>query len=149
VVSALRRIRSEMNVAPAKQVPLLLQDGNMDDRKRMTRFDAQIRFLARIESIVWLEPGGNIPPASAALIGDLKLLIPLMGLVDLDAERARITKEIARVEAEIRKCEVKLASETFVRNAPVAVVGQERARLADWSAQLDALRIQIQRLGSS
>jgi valyl-tRNA synthetase len=71
------------------------------------------------------------------LIGELKLMLPLAGLIDLDAERARLAKEIARVETEIRKCEGKLASETFVQNAPAAVVDQERTRLTDWSAQRD------------
>jgi valyl-tRNA synthetase len=146
VISALRRIRSELNVAPSRQVTLLLQDGDVDDRKRMTRFDSQLRFLARIESIAWLGSGSNAPPASGALIGDLKLFIPLAGLVDLEAERTRLVKDIARVEAEIRKCEGKLASETFVQNAPPAVVGQERARLADWNAQRDALKAQRERL---
>jgi valyl-tRNA synthetase len=149
VVSALRRIRSELNVAPSKQIALLLQDGDTDDRKRMARFDAQLRFLVRIDSITWVEQGGHVPPASAVLIGDLKLLIALAGLIDLDTERARLAKEIARAEAEIRKSEGKLASATFVQNAPVAVVGQERARLVEWSAQRDALRKQADGLGDA
>jgi valyl-tRNA synthetase len=57
-----------------------------------------------------------------------------------------LSKEIARVEIEIRKCEGKLASETFVQNAPAAVVEQERARFADWSVQRDALQAQLRRL---
>jgi valyl-tRNA synthetase len=74
------------------------------------------------------------------------LLIPLAGLIDLDAERARLTKEIKRIEGEIAKCNGKLASETFVANAPAAVVAQERQRLSEWSLQLAALREQHQRL---
>ena len=80
---------------------------------------------------------------------NLKLHIPLAGLIDVDAEHARLAKEIARVDAEIRKCESKLASETFVLNAPVAVVGQERARLVDWTIQRDALRAQAERLADA
>ncbi|HEV2607553.1 MAG TPA: valine--tRNA ligase [Xanthomonadaceae bacterium] len=146
VVSALRRIRSDLNVAPSKQVVLLLQDGSDDDRGRMTRFEAQLKFLTRIESTAWLEPAVQAPPASAALIGDLKLLIPLAGLVDLDAERARLAKEIARVEIEIRNFEGKLASEAFVQKAPAAVVEQERVRLADKRARLAALTEHRRRL---
>jgi len=149
VVSALRRIRSELNVAPSKQVALLVQGDDANDRGCMARFDAQLKFLTRIESIAWLESATQAPPASAALIGELKLLIPLAGLIDLDAERARLSKEIARVEIEIKKCEGKLASETFVQNAPAAVVAQERARLTDWSAQRNALHDQLKRLGNS
>ena len=73
--------------------------------------------------------------------------MPLEGLVDLGAERTRLDKEIKRVEGEIAKCDNKLASETFVANAPAAVVEQERKRLADWTAQRDALAAQRAKLG--
>jgi len=69
------------------------------------------------------------------------------GLVDLDAERARLDKELKRVEAELAKSRGKLGNETFVQNAPEAVVEQERHRLADWSAQRDAIAGQRERLG--
>jgi valyl-tRNA synthetase len=68
-------------------------------------------------------------------------------LIDLDAERTRLGKEIARIAGEIRKCEGKLGNASFVDHAPSAVVAQERQRLADWSAQLAALRDQATRLG--
>ncbi|HEY2345212.1 MAG TPA: valine--tRNA ligase [Xanthomonadaceae bacterium] len=147
VVKALRRIRSELNVAPSRRVPLLLQGGTDMDRERVERFRDQVRLLVRVESIEWLDLADEPPPASAALVGELKLLIPLHGLIDLDAERVRLAKEIARIEAEIRKCEAKLASETFVSNAPAAVVAQERARLADWSARHEGLGRQLGQLG--
>jgi valyl-tRNA synthetase len=146
-VTQLRSIRSQMNVAPSKQVPLLLQGGDAADHDHVERYEAAIKFLARVDSIAWLEKDAAPPLASAALVGELKLLIPLGGLIDLDAEIVRIDKEIARVQAEIRKCEAKLANETFVQNAPVAVVGQERARLVEWTTQRDALRDQRGRLG--
>ena len=79
-------------------------------------------------------------------MGSLKLLIPLEGLIDLGAETARLDKEIKRIAMEISKCEGKLSSETFVSNAPAAVVDQERARLADWTAQHAALTAQRARL---
>jgi valyl-tRNA synthetase len=144
VVSALRSIRSQLGIAPARTVPLLLQGGDADDADRLRRHEAALRFLAKLESIEKLE--GEAPAASAAVVGGLTLLIPLAGLVDLDAERARLDKELKRIAAEIGKCENKLASDTFVRNAPAAVVEQERARLADWSAQHAALAAQRARL---
>jgi len=149
VVSALRRIRSELNVAPAKQITLNLRGGDASDRQRANQFAAQLKFLARVEAIAWLPDDGDPPPAAAALVGELTLLVPLAGLIDLAAERTRLGKEIARIEGEIRKCEGKLASETFVANAPAAVVEQERKRLTDWSAQRQALLAQQQRLSSA
>ncbi|MCR6686474.1 valine--tRNA ligase [Pseudoxanthomonas sp.] len=144
MVSALRRVRSELGVSPGKQVRLLLQAGGETDRARVARFEAQLRFLLRLESVEWLEPGVEAPAAAAAIVGELKLLVPLEGLVDLDAERTRLDKEIARVAAEKDKSEAKLAR--FTDKVPAAVVEQERQRLADWSAQLDGLRGQRARL---
>jgi valyl-tRNA synthetase len=150
-ISALRRIRSELGVSPSKQVRLLLQDGDADDRARAVRFDAQLRSLTRLEDIGWLEAGAEAPASAAAVIGGgakaaLRLFVPLEGLVDLDAERVRLDKELKRVDAELAKSMGKLASDTFVRNAPAAVVEQERQRLADWTAQRDALAAQRARL---
>jgi valyl-tRNA synthetase len=146
MVSALRRVRSELNVAPAKQVALLLADGSAAERTRAERFDSQLRFLNKLERIEFIADAGVAPASAAAVVGELKLLVPLEGLVDLGAERTRLDKELKRVEGEIGKCRNKLASETFVANAPPAVVEQERQRLADWSAQLDALAAQRAKL---
>ena len=147
MVSALRRVRSELNVAPSKFVSLLLADGSNADYARAARFDSQLRFLIRLDRIDVLADANAAPAAATAVVGDLKLLVPLAGLVDLGAERTRLDKEIKRVEAEIGKCDGKLASETFVHNAPAAVVEQERKRLIDWNAQHDALASQRAKLG--
>ncbi|HET6906916.1 MAG TPA: valine--tRNA ligase, partial [Rhodanobacteraceae bacterium] len=146
VLTGVRKIRSEMNIAPGKAIPLLLADGDADDRRRADKFAAQIAFLARSESPRWLDKGEAEPAAAAAVVGTMRVLIPLAGLIDLDAERARLKKEIARIEGEIRKCESKLGNANFVANAPTEVVTQERARLADWNTQLDALREQASKL---
>jgi len=146
MVSALRRVRSELNVPPSKLVPLLLQGGHAEDRARVERFASQLKFLLRLEAIQWLDAAQDAPPAAAAIVGELRLLVPLEGLVDLDAERTRLDKEIKRVDAEIGKCTGKLGNATFVQNAPAAVVEQERARLADWTTQLAGLREQRAKL---
>lgn len=146
MVSALRRVRSELNVPPSKQVRLLLKDGTPDDRPRLARFASQLSFLLKLGTIDWLEAGQDAPPSAAAIVGELTILVPLQGLVDMDAERTRLDKEIKRVESEIGKCNGKLGSASFVQNAPAAVVEQERARLNDWTAQLTGLRDQRAKL---
>ncbi|WP_386067930.1 valine--tRNA ligase [Tahibacter sp. UC22_41] len=146
VVSQLRRIRSEMNLAPSRTIPLIWVGGNAADRTRVANFGAQIAFLARIDNQRWLADGEAEPAASAAIIGELKLLIPLAGLIDLGAEKARLAKEIARIEAEIGKCEAKLGQPTFVANAPAAVVEEMRQRQAAFAGQLSGLKEQAQRL---
>ena len=144
MVSALRRVRSELGVSPSRQVGLLLQGGVAADRGRIERFASQLRFLLKLESITWLAEGETCPPVAPAVVGELKLLVPLEGLVDLDAERVRLDKEIARVSAEKDKSEAKLAK--FTDKVPAAVVEQEHVRLADWSTQLAGLQEQRAKL---
>ncbi|MEO5561529.1 MAG: class I tRNA ligase family protein, partial [Dokdonella sp.] len=143
VLSQLRRIRSEMNIPPGKTIPLLYVNGNSSDRARTAKFVAQIAFLARTESQRWLDTGETEPPAAAAIVGKLKLLIPLAGLIDLGAEKLRLEKEIKRIDVEIVKCNGKLGTSTFVTNAPPAVVEQEKQRLTDFTTTLAALREQL------
>jgi valyl-tRNA synthetase len=147
VLSGIRRIRAEMNIAPGKTIPLLLADGDASDRARAAKFAAQISFLARVDTPQWIEAGADEPAAAAAVVGSLRVMIPLAGLIDLSAEKTRLAKEIARIEGEIKKCESKLGNANFVANAPAAVVEQERQRIADWSVQVSALREQAQKLG--
>lgn len=137
MVNALRRVRSELNVPPAKQVTLLLQGGTADDRTRVARFTASLSFLLKLARIDWLADAADTPPSAAAIVGELKLLVPLEGLVDLGAERARLDKEIARVESEKEKSQTKLGK--FTDKVPAAVVEQERVRLVEWTAQLAGL----------
>ena len=146
VLSGIRRIRSEMNISPAKTIPLLLADGDAGDRARVAKFAAQISFLARTETPQWINRDADEPAAAAAVVGSLRVLIPLAGLIDLGAEQARLAKEIARIEVEIRKCEGKLGNASFVANAPAEVVAQERQRISDWNQQIGALREQAQKL---
>ncbi|MEW5837106.1 MAG: valine--tRNA ligase, partial [Pseudomonadota bacterium] len=129
VLSGIRKIRAEMNIAPGKTIPLLLADGDATDRARVAKFATQIAFLARVEAPQWIEAGADEPAAAAAVVGSLRVLIPLAGLIDLTAEKARLAKEIARIEGEIKKCEGKLGNANFVANAPAEVVAQERQRI--------------------
>ncbi|RCS29106.1 valine--tRNA ligase [Rhodanobacter denitrificans] len=147
VLSGIRRIRSEMNIPPGKAIPLLLADGDSGDRTRVAKFATQIAFLARTEAPQWIGAGADEPAAAAAVVGTLRVLIPLAGLIDLAAEKARLAKEIGRIEVEIKKCEGKLGNASFVANAPAEVVAQERQRINDWNTTLGALREQAQKLG--
>ena len=144
-VGSIRRIRSEMNISPGKSIPLLWQSAQADDHNRMLGYDSTLKFLTRLESISILS--ADAPASATALVGELQLFIPLAGLIDLDAEKVRLNKELKRIEIEIGKCRGKLSSETFVVNAPAAVVEQERQRLADWQAQQTALAEQLTILG--
>jgi valyl-tRNA synthetase len=146
-LTGLRRIRAELNVSPAKTVRLLVQGGEATDADRLQRFEPGIRFLAKLDAIERLDAGVEAPANALALVANLKLMVPLAGLVDVGAELARLGKEIARMDAEIAKCDKKLSSDTFVSGAPAAVVAQERQRLTDFSAKRAELVGQRAKLG--
>ena len=104
-------------------------------------------FLARTESITVLDDATRAPESAIALVGEMKLLIPLAGLIDKDAELARLEKELGRLRQDIERTEKKLGNANFVDKAPAAVVQKERDRLdqtraalADLSAQSDKIR---------
>ncbi len=146
VVSQVRGIRSQMNIAPGKTIPLLFAGGNASDRARTQAFESQIAFLARAESQRWLGAGETEPACAAGIVGELKVLIPLAGLIDLDAEKARLAKEISRLEGEIEKSNAKLAN--FGPNTPATVIEQEKQRIAERTVALNGLREQAQRLAA-
>ncbi|MHB8569224.1 MAG: valine--tRNA ligase [Metallibacterium sp.] len=147
-VERVRSLRSQLGVSPARAVPLLVE-GTMDDSDLFQDIAPMLRALCRIERIDTL-PFGAVPPPSAAspLFGAV-VHLPLAGLIDLDAERARLARELKRIESEIAKCEAKLGSATFVANAPAAVVEQERQRLDKWRDDHAKLGAQALRLAES
>ena len=146
VLSQIRRIRAEMNIAPGKRIPLLFCDGTAHQRLLAASFAPQIAFLAKAESQRWLDPGEAEPASASAIVGEMKLLIPLAGLIDLSAEKARLGKEIKRIDGEIAKANGKLSNANFVANAPAAVVEQEKQRIADFTMTLNGLREQAEKL---
>lgn len=139
----IRSIRSQLNIPPSKLVPLLVE-GDTHGYGILGRHKEIIKLLTKLESIESVS--GEIPASAMAVLDNMKLHIPMAGLIDLEAEKARLAKELKRIETEIGKCQGKLASDTFVANAPAAVVEQERQRLADWQAQQNALAAQLQKL---
>ncbi|HSN16651.1 MAG TPA: valine--tRNA ligase [Gammaproteobacteria bacterium] len=147
-ILGVRRIRAEMDIAPGKEMPVLLQGAAASDLKRVEQHRALLVFIARLSGIE-VQSQGEPPPSATALLGEMKILVPMAGLIDMDAERARLAKEIARVEGEIGKCQAKLGKPDFVDNAPPAVVEKERQRLRDFEMTLQGLREQLRRLAAS
>jgi valyl-tRNA synthetase len=141
-----RRIRAEMNIAPGKPLPVLLQHGSDEDRARLERQRRALLTLGRLESIAWLgeeEPG---PEAAAALAGAMKILIPMAGLIDQAAETARLDKEIAKLRKEAERGAAKLGNTDFLGRAPAEVVAKERARLTELQLAVTKLEEQLARI---
>jgi valyl-tRNA synthetase len=148
IVQGVRRVRSELNLPPGKQLDIWLQSGTEQDRSRHHRFEQVLSQLGRIQSSLWVEEDADTSQCAVALAGDLKLMIPLKGLVDVEEELTRLNKQLAREDADLRKSEAKLGNRRFVDNAPAAVVEQERERLVNHQANVTNLQQQIDQLKS-
>lgn len=146
VILNIRSIRSEMNISPAKSIPLLLHKGTALDHARMDKYKSYITSLAKIETYTWLQENDTIPQASIALVGDLQLLIPLAGLIDMDAEIKRLQKEVAKHQQDFDKINNKLTNPSFIQNAPQDVVTKDKARVAELIAAIEKLNAQLERL---
>ncbi|MBN3190202.1 valine--tRNA ligase [Pectobacterium brasiliense] len=128
-IIAVRNIRAEMNIAPGKPLEVLLRDVTGEAQRRVEENRSFIQTLARLESITQLPAGDKGPVSVTKLIDGAELLIPMAGLINKAAELDRLTKEVAKIEAEIERIESKLSNEGFVARAPEAVVAKEREKL--------------------
>ena len=138
----IRRIRGEMNIAPGKPLTVLLENGSAQDRRYLDDSRDYLHKIGRVESLTWLESGEQPPESAIALVGEMKVLIPMHGLIDKEAELARLDKEIQRITKELPRLEGKLGDESFLAKAPVQVVEKERARLQDLKSGLAELQAQ-------
>ena len=145
-ILGIRRIRGEMDIPPSKPLPVLLEHSTDADRERLLRLTPVISFLARTESVTVLSEADEAPESAMALLGTMRILVPMAGLIDKDAELARLDKQIAQTEGDLKKARGKLGNKNFVERAPEAVVKQEQQRLADFEAALKELSEQRERI---
>ncbi|MBS0373379.1 MAG: valine--tRNA ligase [Proteobacteria bacterium] len=145
-ILAVRQIRGEMDIAPSRRFDVLLAQAAPDDLARIGRGRHWLERLANLGEIRALAPGEPEPESAVALLGELKLLVPMAGLIDVAAEAARLEKRIARLRQDLAKTEAKLGNANFVANAPPAVVEQERGRVADFGRELGSLETQLARV---
>ncbi|MCZ4128663.1 valine--tRNA ligase [Stutzerimonas balearica] len=127
----IRQIRGEMNISMAKRIDVVLGNASAEDQRRLADNEPLLKKLAKLESIRVLGQGEDAPLAATALVGDLQVLVPMAGLIDKDAELARLDKEIARLDGEVQRVGGKLANAGFVDKAPPQVIDKERAKLAE------------------
>jgi valyl-tRNA synthetase len=147
-ILGVRRIRGEMNIAPGKPLPVLLQNGSDGDKQLVNQYQPYVQKLGRLESITWLTDHDTPPESAMALIGDMKILIPMAGLIDRDAELARLEKEIQKIKNELPRIEGKLNNPAFVDKAPAEVIEKEKSRLADLQSSLENLEQQQMKINS-
>jgi valyl-tRNA synthetase len=145
-VVGIRQIRGEMNLSAGRPLPVLLAGGSELDRQRVARHGPSIDRLARVASIDWLEAGASPRGVATALLGELRILIPLSGLVDPGLEIERIGKQLRKLAEELAQAEKKLGNERFVANAPAEIVQKERARAAELAERRSRMETQLGKL---
>jgi valyl-tRNA synthetase len=145
LIGEVRTVRSEMNVPPSQKSPLLLKDASAESLARGARWFEAIGRMARASELRALE--GDVPRGSAqAVLGEATLVLPLAGLIDIAAERARLERERGKVAAEAEKMARKLDNPDFVARAKEEVVAENRERLAGFLADIARLEAALARL---
>lgn len=140
-INGIRRIRAEMDIPPGKPLNILLQNWTTQEQSYFENSQQYINSLAKIADIKWLSD--ELAPESAtALVGEMKILIPLAGMIDKKAESARLEKEIKKLESNLEKSSAKLNNPNFADRAPADVVKKERDRVAEMQTSLQQLKDQ-------
>jgi len=145
-VLGIRQIRGEMDIAPGKPLSVFLQDTNDEDLHLLGVHERYLTKLARLEKISVLPAGEEPPPSATALLGRMKILVPMAGLIDVAAERARLTKNRGRVSNGLQRVEGKLANEKFRANAPAAVIEKEQQKCSAMQQEISQIDEQLARL---
>ncbi len=149
LILGVRRIRGEMNISPGKQVPLLLSGATSEDIARIDRNLGYLLKVGRLLSVDILQPDEDEPDSSVAIVGSMRLLIPLQGLIDKQAEQARLEKELVRIEKEIQRIQCKLDNPNFVNKAPQNVVDKEREKRSAYQKEREEIAAQSSKLAQT
>lgn len=143
-----RQIRGEMKISMAKRIDIIVANASAEDQRRLADFEPLLNKLAKLESVRVLAAGEEAPMSATTLVGEMEVLVPMAGLIDKDAEMARLDKEIGRLEGEVKRVGGKLCNEGFVAKAPAEVLEKERAKLAEAEQALAKLVDQRQRIAT-
>ncbi|WP_419226789.1 valine--tRNA ligase [Alteromonas sp. OM2203] len=143
-IVGIRNIRGEMDISPNKPLNALLKNVSDEDARRLDAAKAFLDKLSKLETVTILKDGEEAPASATALVGEMEILIPMAGLIDKDAELARITKAMEKIEKDVSRTRGKLGNEKFVSNAPEAVIEKERAKLDEGEKALAKLKEQFE-----
>ena len=146
VIIGIRNIRGEMNISPAKALPVFFNNGSDSDQARLKKHQSFLQSLAKIASITWLTSEDTPPPAATQLVEQLEILVPLAGFIDKDAEIARLSKEITKLEKDLQRIEGKLSNQKFIDKAPADIIEKERQKAAQVSSAKEKLKHQKEKI---
>jgi valyl-tRNA synthetase len=146
VIVGIRNIRGEMNISPAIELTVLMKNGCEQDKNRLEQNRQFLKKLAKLDNIEWLAEGDEAPVSATALVDQLEILVPMAGLIDKEAELARLAKEIDKLNKDLARIRGKLGNASFVEKAPAEVVAKEQEKMHAQEQALTQLREQEQRI---
>lgn len=149
VIQAIRNIRSEMNISPAKRIPLLIRNNAPEYQALLERYQHLLIFMSKLETVTIIAGDETPPPAAVAVVQNVEYLIPIAGLIDQEAEIARLDKEISKLEKEILHFESKLNNPNFAKKAPAEIIEKEKSRLQEVLLAKEKLVLQKSKLGTT
>ncbi|TDF39313.1 valine--tRNA ligase [Alteromonadaceae bacterium M269] len=147
-IVGIRNIRGEMDISPNKPLSVLLKNADDEDKRRLDMTREFLSKMAKLEDIQHLAADDKGPASATALVGEMEVMIPMAGLIDKEAELARINKALEKINKDFARTDGKLKNENFVSKAPAAVIDKEKAKLADYQLQIDKLMEQKQTIES-
>ncbi|MEC5209312.1 valyl-tRNA synthetase [Psychrobacter sp. PL15] len=146
LIASVRNIRGEMKLGNAVRLPVLLQNISLAEDERLSRIANQFKALAKVESLTIVKEGDDVPLSSSSMIGQLRVLVPMKGLIDPTAELTRLDKAYEKLQKQAEGISRKLGNEGFVSKAPAEVVDAEKAKLTELEGQLVAMTAQMEQL---
>lgn len=150
LIGAIRNIRGEMKLGNAVRLPVLLDNISDEETARLSRIENQFKSLAKVDTLTIVNAGDGadkeLPLSSSSMVGQLKVLVPMKGLIDPTAELNRLAKAQEKLTKQADSLRSKLSNESFVSKAPANVVESEKAKLAEMDTQLAEMNKQIEQL---
>jgi valyl-tRNA synthetase len=146
VIEGIRNIRGEMNISPAIELTVLMKNGDDQDKNRLEQNRQFLKKLAKLDNIEWLTEADDAPVSATALVDQLEILVPMAGLIDKEAELARLAKEIDKLNKDLARIRGKLSNASFVAKAPAEVVAKEQEKMQAQEQALTQLQEQEQRI---
>lgn len=138
-IQAIRTIRSEMSISPAKLIPLSIRNITPALEQRVEKYKQTLKALSKVTDIHYLAADEKIPVSATAVLGEIELLIPMANLIDKEAELVRLAKEVAKLDKDIALAEGKLNNPKFTDKAPAEIIAKEQEKLAQAQIAKDKL----------
>ena len=148
LIGAVRNIRGEMGLGNARLLPVLLQNTTDAEKAQISRIEPLFKALAKVESITFLANGEQPPLSSSSVVGHASVFVPMKGLIDPKAELGRLQKDFEKVQKQHDQIATKLGNEGFVAKAPAAVVEGEKVKLAEFAAQLEKIKANMDQIAA-